>query len=1005
MKTFRYVGLLLFLALLGSAFAQMPHPPQLLVSPRAVELQPGQGQRFEAAAFDMNGHPLRFESITWQVLPDTLGKITDDGFFMASRGAGAGKILAFAKVGSLPAPLVGEAMVTVGQPGQNRIVVVVTPPHAVVPPGQSETFHAKVLHPSNIEVKIKQVRWHLRPANIGTIDSTGRFTAGPNFGEGLVVAFVETDKGLLNGEAKVIVSPQASAAITGHVTPVNADIRLFGIVWAERLGNDFPWHGEARIDSAGNYFIGRLIPGLYIVKAQARGYLPEFYKDARYYFLATPLQVTAEDTLAGIDFSLDKGGTIKGVITSEVDGSAIGGAHVFALNVITNEKHHTLSNADGSYAIEGLATGNNSYAVFTEAEGYRGEFYDNANSLLTAKLLTVIEGQTVEGIDMSLGLGSAIAGQVVDAMSGNPIAKAAVIIYAATAPRFEAVRVVQTNDAGEYIASVRAGDYYVAVEARGYHKEFYDGSRDLRNAKLVTVVAEQHTTGIDFELDPLSTISGTVLDQNTKAPLVGAVVIAFPERSNNNALNDPSSLRSPFLGRTDSLGHYKIMNVRSGKYFVTAEARGYLHEFWQEAPDLASAKPVEVPESGAVTGIDFTLEKGGAISGVVVAASNGTPLGGAHVVVWSKASNAVAQGETDRDGKYYVAGLRTGEYLVFVEAKGFKPQFYNGVETRDQATPVKVEAPNETSGIDFKLEKLDARRGAIAGTIVSEADGNPVASALILAMPLQSGPPGLGFADRLGSYEIKGLKPGRYVLLAWAPHFIGEFFDNVRSWNEATKVEVLAGNTTGGIDFRLAPVQRGAYNLTGTITRGDTRRGESNALVFALENGVYIASAIPDDNGNFVMSEVPAGEFKIMASGAGGAGYYGGTNLDNAAPVAVGNGVNLSAINVTLNGATAVAEATELPTNFGLEQNYPNPFNPETTIPYQLASRSKVSLVIYNALGQEVRTLLATTQEAGAYTARWDGKDNRGRQLPTGVYLYRMHAGDVTFTRKMIYLR
>lgn len=1002
MKLVRNFGLILLMALGASALAQT-HPPQLILSPREAQVQPGQGQRFEAAAFDPNGQPLRIESIAWQVLPDTLGKITEDGFFMAGRGAGKGKILAHAKINGFPAPLVGEAAVVVGNPNDQRIVVVINPQHALLAPGESETFGVRLLHPSNIEVQIKNIRWHVRPENFGKIDEQGRFTAGANLGDGLIIAIVETDKGVFNGEAKVTIGPHANAAIKGRVEPTNADIRLHGVVWAERLGGDRHWRGEAKIDSNGNYCIGKLLPGLYVVRAQARGYLPEFYKDARHYTLATPLQVTDGDTLAGIDFSLDKGGVIKGAIASDVDGSAITGAHVFAVHVITNEKHHAVSQDDGGYAIEGLATANGAYAVFAEAEGYRGEFYDNANSILTAKLLSVVEGQTVEGIDLSLAIGSAITGLVVDATTGNPVAKAAVIIIAATAPSTQPVRIVHTNEAGEYIASVRPGAYYVAVEARGYHKEFYDGSRDLRNATQVAVKENEHTLGIDFKLDPLSSITGTVIEQNTKDPIAGAVVFAFPERGNMPP--NPTEPRLPFIGKTDSLGQYKIMNVPHGKYFVLAEARGYLHEYWQEAAEAANAKPVEVPESGDVTGIDFTLEKGGAITGMVVSAGDGAPIGGAQVLVWSKTGNAAAHGETNREGKYRVGGLRTGEYLVYVEAKGFKPQFFDGADTRDKATPVKVEAPNETANINFKLEKLDARRGAIAGIVVSEADGNPIANAFVLALPLQTGPPALGFADQLGSYEIKGLAPGKYVVLAAAPHFIAEYFDNVRNWHEAKRLEVVAGRVTSGIDFKLAPGQRGAYNISGTITRSDNHRGESHAVIYAMENGVHVGSAIPDDNGNYFMSGVPAGEYKIMATGAGGMGYFGGSNLNNAQPVAVGNGVSANAVNLTLSGATSVAEATEAPKDFGLAQNYPNPFNPETTIPYQLASRGKVSLVIYNALGQEVRTLLASTQEAGAYTARWDGKDNLGRHLPTGVYLYRLQAGEQTFTRKMIYLR
>ncbi|MGH7452394.1 MAG: FlgD immunoglobulin-like domain containing protein, partial [bacterium] len=82
-------------------------------------------------------------------------------------------------------------------------------------------------------------------------------------------------------------------------------------------------------------------------------------------------------------------------------------------------------------------------------------------------------------------------------------------------------------------------------------------------------------------------------------------------------------------------------------------------------------------------------------------------------------------------------------------------------------------------------------------------------------------------------------------------------------------------------------------------------------------------------------------------------------------------------------------------------QNFPNPFNPETGIKYQVPARTNVSLRVYNALGQEVRTLVNSVKDAGVYSAVWDGKDNNGRQLTTGIYLVRLEAGDFVMTRKM----
>jgi hypothetical protein len=91
---------------------------------------------------------------------------------------------------------------------------------------------------------------------------------------------------------------------------------------------------------------------------------------------------------------------------------------------------------------------------------------------------------------------------------------------------------------------------------------------------------------------------------------------------------------------------------------------------------------------------------------------------------------------------------------------------------------------------------------------------------------------------------------------------------------------------------------------------------------------------------------------------------------------------------------TQVSDAT--PSHFALVQNYPNPFNPATSISYDLASQASVTLRIYNVLGQLVRTLVNSDQEAGSYEAVWDGRNIDGAQVSSGVYLYRLEASSAT---------
>jgi hypothetical protein len=94
-----------------------------------------------------------------------------------------------------------------------------------------------------------------------------------------------------------------------------------------------------------------------------------------------------------------------------------------------------------------------------------------------------------------------------------------------------------------------------------------------------------------------------------------------------------------------------------------------------------------------------------------------------------------------------------------------------------------------------------------------------------------------------------------------------------------------------------------------------------------------------------------------------------------------------------------------VPTVYALEQNFPNPFNPETWIKYQLPASVHVRLSIYNALGQEVRRLVDYTQPAAYHQVVWDGRDNAGNPLPSGVFFYRLETSKFTSIKKMVMMR
>jgi hypothetical protein len=94
-----------------------------------------------------------------------------------------------------------------------------------------------------------------------------------------------------------------------------------------------------------------------------------------------------------------------------------------------------------------------------------------------------------------------------------------------------------------------------------------------------------------------------------------------------------------------------------------------------------------------------------------------------------------------------------------------------------------------------------------------------------------------------------------------------------------------------------------------------------------------------------------------------------------------------------------------LPEGYALEQNYPNPFNPSTSIAFSVKEAGVVQLSIYNLHGQEVRALASGNYASGKYAITWDGKDERGQIVPSGVYLYKLRVNGFAQTRKMTFMK
>jgi hypothetical protein len=219
-------------------------------------------------------------------------------------------------------------------------------------------------------------------------------------------------------------------------------------------------------------------------------------------------------------------------------------------------------------------------------------------------------------------------------------------------------------------------------------------------------------------------------------------------------------------------------------------------------------------------------------------------------------------------------------------------------------------------------------------------------------------------------------------------------------------VNVLADITSDAVDFALTqcPIPE---NLTASEGLGDRIELTWDAIVHedlvgydvyraAWENGEFqMLNVDPVSGESFTDSEVPDNDVYWYYVTAVFAGDFGDAES--------------FASNKESGSLDVITDIDDdrisVPDNFFLSQNYPNPFNPSTTLSYGLSSDSDVRIRIYNVLGQNVRTLVDEHQTAGFKSVIWDGSDDSGDRVSTGVYFYTIEAGNYHDSRKMLLIK
>jgi protocatechuate 3,4-dioxygenase beta subunit len=380
---------------------------------------------------------------------------------------------------------------------------------------------------------------------------------------------------------------------------------------------------------------------------------------------------------------------------------------------------------------------------------------------------------------------------------------------------------------------------------------------------------------------PPGSVRGQVLS-STGEPLRKAEVALRPLRG-GGGFNPPGG----FAMTTDASGVFAFDGVPPGEYMIVAQRNGYVrHDLAMRGGSVRGTPPVIVGPGQAVTGVTIKLVPHGVVTGRVVD-EDGEAAARISVQVqrerWVRGQRQLMtmSADTTNDlGEYRVAGLPSGRYFVVADASrqsggmgpmmrrpdaagepNYTTMFYPNATDPAQATPIEVGSGQETRGVDFRLRKVATYR--IRGRVV-DPSGGPMRNLMVMVMPGESGS---GLSSRNpaavrnedGTFEIRGIAPGAYTLVA---NRMGR--DQGRA---TTSQQINVGNRDlDGVALTLSP----PLDITGTVqTEGNASLNLGSMRVFLepaatmpMFGGTAPATVA---NGNFKLSGISPGSYRVRA--------------------------------------------------------------------------------------------------------------------------------------------
>jgi hypothetical protein len=408
-------------------------------------------------------------------------------------------------------------------------------------------------------------------------------------------------------------------------------------------------------------------------------------------------------------------GAISGIVIDDFNSDPLEGVEVKIYDSNGNVVTSGFANSSGVYTTPAvLATG--TYFALSNSSDYVNEVYNNRTCAVNCDPVSigtpiaVTSGSTTTGIDFELDEAAVITGKVTDASTSLPLANVEVQILFTFSPT-PTLRVF-TDSEGDFSTSnlLRAGTYIArTANSSGYVDELYKeipcAPCDLATGTLIVTTAGSTTSNINFTLSPGGRISGNVSDEDSASPIDGVTLTVF---SSGGGLITTT--------RTDETGNYIFgAGLPTGSYFVRAtNSQGFINELYDDIVCLScpvtGGTPINVTAPLATSGINFTLRRGGLISGNIRNAVTLTPVGSVNVRIYSAGGTFLAGPLADNAGNYMSSGLPTGTYFAHTSGATFQGLFdslFDNIScttcsTPTLGTPISVTI-GQTTSINFGL--------------------------------------------------------------------------------------------------------------------------------------------------------------------------------------------------------------------------------------------------------------------------------------------------------------